>query len=66
MLGRQIKTILNRSSDLESRVIRILENEIHSAEKSKMAELMVRGTESSIVEAIGILKEILIGIVSTS
>lgn len=66
VLGRQIKTILNRSSDLESRVIRILENEIHSAEKSKMAELMVRGTESSIVEAIGILKEILIGIVSTS
>ncbi|MBA3705542.1 MAG: hypothetical protein H0W84_06465, partial [Bacteroidetes bacterium] len=62
VLGRQIKTILNRSLDLEKRVVTILENEIGNTEKSKIAELMVTGTENTIVAAIDILKEILIGI----
>jgi len=62
VLGRQIKTILNRSLNLQKRIITILENEIGNTEKSKIAELMVTGTENTIVAAIDILKEILIGI----
>ena len=65
VLGRQIKPILNRSEELEKRVITILENEISKDEKSKMAELMANGTNNTIVEALEILKEILIGINET-
>lgn len=62
VLGRQIKPILNRSEELEKRIITILENEISKDEKSKIAELMANGTNNTIVEALEILKEILIGI----
>ena len=62
VLGRQIKPILNRSEELEKRIIAILENEISKDEKSKISELMANGTNNSIVEALEILKEILIGI----
>lgn len=62
VLGRQIKTILNRSTELEKRITGILQNEIDNPEKSKIAELMVKGTNSTISEAIDLLKEILTGI----
>jgi predicted nucleotidyltransferase len=62
VLGRQIKTILNRSTELEKRITGILQNEIDNPEKSKIAELMVKGTNSTILEAIDLLKEILTGI----
>ena len=58
VLGRQIKTILNRSLNLQKRIITILENEIGNTEKSKIAELMVTGTENTIVAAIDILKAV--------
>jgi predicted nucleotidyltransferase len=62
VLGRQMKIILNHSSELENRIIAILENEIRDAANSKMAELMVAGNDNSIASAIDLLKEILKGI----
>jgi predicted nucleotidyltransferase len=62
VLGRQMKIILNHSSELENRIIAILENEIRDAANSKMAELMVAGNDNSIALAIDLLKEILKGI----
>lgn len=62
VLGRQMKNILKRSFDLEKRIINILKNEIDNPEKSKIAELMVAGTNNTIMDAIEILKEILNGI----
>ena len=62
VLGRQMKRIIGKSIDLEKRVIAILQREIDNSEKSKVAELMVRGTDNSIADALEILKEILQGI----
>lgn len=62
VLGRQMKIILNRSSDLENRVIAILENALRDSAGSKMVELMLAGNQNSIGSAIDLLKEILKGI----
>lgn len=62
VVGRQMKRIIGRSIDLEKRVTAILQREIDNYEKSKMAELMVRGTDNSINDAIEILREILQGL----
>ena len=65
VLGRQIKPILNQSEELKKRIITIMESEIRKDEKSKIAELMTNDTNNTIVEALEILKEILIGINET-
>jgi predicted nucleotidyltransferase len=62
VVGRQMKRIIGRSLDLKKRVTIILQREIDNSEKSKMVELMVRGTDNSIIDAIEILKEILQGL----
>jgi len=62
VLGRQMKSIFARSKDVEERIILIIQREIDNPEKSKIAELMVTGTDNEITSAIAILKEILEGI----
>lgn len=62
VLGRQMKLILDRSTDLKHRVVSILENQIQNPEKSKIAELMNKGTDKSIEATINIMKDLLIGI----
>ena len=62
VLGRQMKLILDRSIDLKQRVVSILESQIQNPEKSKIAELMNKGTDKSIEATINIMKELLIGI----
>jgi len=63
VIGRQIKIILNESKELENRIINILEAEVSDVKKSKIAELMVAGTEKSISSSITLLNELLKGIV---
>ena len=62
VLGRQMKLILKRSSELERRIVGVLKAEIENPEKSKIAELMVVGTENTIYDAIDLMKELLRGI----
>lgn len=62
VLGRQMKSIFAKSKDVEERITSIIQREIDNPEKSKIAELMVTGTENEINSAIAILKEILTGI----
>lgn len=62
VLGRQMKSIFARSKDVEERITSIIQREIDNPEKSKIAELMVAGTDNEIISAIAILKEILEGI----
>lgn len=62
VLGRQMKRIFARSKDVEERITSIIQREIDNPEKSKIAELMVTGTDNEITSAIAILKEILTGI----
>jgi hypothetical protein len=62
VLGREIKGILKQSSDVEKRIIDVLQKEISDAERSKIAELMVSGTENTIESVTDILREILKGI----
>ena len=63
VIGREIKIILNESKELENRIINILEAEVSDVKKSKIAELMVAGTEKSISSSITLLNELLKGIV---
>ena len=53
---------MNESKVLENRIINILEAEVSDVKKSKIAELMVQGTDKSIKDAIDILNEILRGL----
>lgn len=62
VIGRQIKTILNESKELENRIINILEAEVSDVKKSKIAEFMIQGTDKSIKDAINILNEMLKGL----
>lgn len=62
VLGRQMKSIFARSKDVEERITSIIQREIDNPEKSKIAELMVTGTDNEIISATAILKEILEGI----
>ena len=62
VIGRQMKLILNRSSDLKNRIIDMLEKEIRDSGNSRMAELMVTGTENTIESALDLIDEIIKGI----
>lgn len=62
VLGRQMKAIFAQSNHLEKRIISILHGVIEQPRKSKLAELMVAGTEQNIDSAIKILKALLKGI----
>lgn len=62
VLGRQMKAIFVQSKHLEERIISILKEVIEHPKKSRMAQLMVAGTEQNIDSAIEILKELLKGI----
>lgn len=62
VIGRQMKSIFAKSKNVEERIISIIQKEIDTPEKSKIAELMVTGTDSEITSAIAILKEILEGL----
>jgi predicted nucleotidyltransferase len=62
VLGRQIKNIITESTELEQRVLRILETEINKPTDSKIAELMINQTDFSIEDAIEKLKEMVRGI----
>ena len=57
-----MKSIFARSKDVEERITSIIQREIDNPEKSKIAELMVTGTDNEITSAIAVLKEILEGI----
>lgn len=62
VLGRQMKNIFVRSISVEERIISIIQKEIDNPENSKIAELMVTGTDHDINSAIELLMEILEGI----
>ena len=59
VIGRQIIQISTPSKDLVKRIEQILQTEINKHHKSKMAELMIQGTDNSIEDAISLLKEIM-------
>jgi predicted nucleotidyltransferase len=65
VLGRQIRTIIKGTVELEKRITGILEKEIMAQDESKIAELMVAGTEDTVAEVIEILSELLAGIQET-
>lgn len=62
VLGRQMKSIFARSKEVEERITSIIKRVIDNPEESKIAELMVSGTENDINSAIEILNELLTGI----
>jgi predicted nucleotidyltransferase len=66
LLGRQMQPILMRSTALKERIIRILESNTADAARSPIGNLMIRGTEKTVAEAIVLLKDILAGILDAA
>lgn len=61
VLGRQMKQIIANSPELEERIIRVLRNATDNSEKSRIPELMMRGTDKTVEEVIVVLSEIING-----